>query len=544
MSKRCTPPDGVADDRDGGARAAAAARVCKLRRLEASGATASEARCAARAISALISRHALDDAALTEGAARDAAPVAWESERLLHERPAQEFLLTELRARGRTLRNAAGTSAGEELGLVFGAEKLSHSLLTQWVRAQRPATLFDLAHRECAAHCVADVQSGLASGSASFHQLVLGRPACGHSDVGGALAAAVADMYSGRVLAPDVLAVPPEAGMTLTLRALLSHGDLVICQWPHAPLIYDLLTDIGCRTLYWRPEPGPAGGLHYSLRTFEALLTSSSPAVDPRAVLLAMPSDPIGWLPSSAGLASLLEACNKRGAYVVSEEQYLPLVWDDEAARLPAVAEAYELGVSVSSLGGSFGLPGLRCGWVACTNRALLQRISELQSFNSDSSVCSPNDALALAALQPATWRTLLRRNREVLLANQALLHAFMARHAATFAFTPPMAGPSAFAQLVGERALSSAEFCRRLVQSQGVLLLPGVCYDVRPAASHAVGRSSVLPASGAWLSIAFGSAHFPEALAVLDGALSRLGHTLGLLALLGAPGDGEAARD
>jgi aspartate/methionine/tyrosine aminotransferase len=539
MSKRS------ADD-DGDARAAAAARVCKLRRLEASGATASEARCAARAISALISRHALDDAALAEGAARDAAPSAWESERLLRERPPQEFLLTELRARGRTLRNAAGTSAGEELGLVFGAERLSHSLMAQFIRAQRPVTRFDLAHRECAAHCVADLQAGPGGGSAQFQQLALGRPACGHSDSGGALAAAVAALYRGNVRAPDVLAVPPEAAMTLTLRALLSHGDLVVCQFPHAPLIYDLLSDIGCRVLYWRPEQSGAGGLHYSLRTFEALLTSSSPAVDPRAVLLALPSAPIGWLPTADGLASLLEACSARGAYVISEEQYLPLSWGDDerdskASRLPAVAEAYELGVSVSGLGGSFGLPGLRCGWVACTNRALLQRIAELQSFNADSSLCSPSDALALAALQPGTWRALLRRNRDVLTANRALLLAFMARHVATFAFTPPMAGPSALVQLVGERALSSAEFCRRLVQSHGVLLMPGVCYDARPAASHTAGRS-MLPPGGAWLAIAFGSAHFPEALAVLDGALTRLGHTLGVLDVLSAPG--EAARD
>ena len=510
---------------DAGARNAAISRVLKLRRVQAS-ATPFEARCAVRAIAELVARHALEKDELDAAAEEDERKPGhdWQSERHLQERPPQEFLLAELRARGRKLKNAAGTSAGEELGLVFGAEKAAHCLLVQYVNAHRPHTRFDLASRECAACSVDD----LPGGADAVSKLLLGRPACGRTDVGGELSAAVASVYRGTtVRSPEVLPVPPEAALTLTLRALLSAGDLVVCQWPTSPLVYDVLNSVGCRTLMWRPEATDAGGWQYSMATFEAILSSSSPAVDPAAVLLSLPSEPIGWLPDAETFVAVLDACRRRGSYVIADETYAPLTWKRDG-ELPAVAEVYELGVSVCSLSGAFGLSALRCGWVVCSNHALLKRIAELNSFHVDGSLCSPSDALALVALQPATWRALLERNQTVLAANRTKLTEFMRRHSDVFAFALPRAGTTAFVQLIGERALSSAEFCRRLVSAFGVLLLPDVTYQARNQQARAF--AGLLASLGSWLSISFGGTHFEQALDVLDGALQRLGHTLGVM--------------
>jgi aspartate/methionine/tyrosine aminotransferase len=515
---------GDAGDEDAAARTAAI-RVCKLRRVEACG-TASEAQSAGRAASRLIARYALNDAALAAGAALDAAPTSWDSERLLVERPAQELLLAALRASGRTLRNGAGTSAGDELGLSVGQSCLGSSMQAAFVHAHRPCTRFDLVARDCAARTVADIlaMSGGSSGPA-LEPLLLGRPACGFSGAGAALAAAVASAVYANVRPPDVVVLAPEAAMTLTLRALLGAGDLVVCQWPTSPQVLELLVDLDCRVLLWRPESGPHG-LSYTLRTLEALLASSSPAVDPVAVLLSLPSEPIGWLPSRDVFASIMDACRKRGSYVIADET--GALCADESQRLPPVADVYELGVSVASLGGAFGLAALRCGWVACTNRAVLRRIDELYSYTADTSLCSPADTLALIALQPRTCTTILRQNRDVLATNRELLLQFLERHAQVLSYTAPMAGCSAYVQLLGDTALSSAEFCRRAVQAFGVLLLPDTCYERR--------RGRRQEATGSRFCMTFGGAHFAQALAVLDGALLRLGHTLGTMDVYRAP--------
>jgi aspartate/methionine/tyrosine aminotransferase len=496
------------------ARSRAAVQVCKLRRL--AGSTPGEARCAARAVASLVQRHGLDEAALAAGEALDAAGTRWECERVLTERPPREMLLLQLQNSGRTLRNAAGTSAGEELGIGFGNPKSAPRA------ALRAHTRFDLASRECAGLTLGALCA--LAGGARLETLFLGRPACGRSSAGGELAAAIAETHYATARAPDVLSVLPEAAMTLTLRALLGDGDLVVCQWPCAGAVPQLLADLGCRVLLWRPEAAGARGLTYSLRTLEALLASSSPAIDPRAVVLAMPSDPLGWLPSVDEWMLLLDACKRRGAYVIADETYALLT--PAPHRLRAVADAYDLGISLGSLSGA-GLPALRCGWVACTNRALLARVDEMHSEHCDSSLCSPNDALSLAALQPAAWRALMRHSCDTLSAHAALLEAFFARHAATFAWTRPLAGCTAAAQLVGDRALSACEFCDRLCRAYGVLLSPV------DASNSGVRGAQRFPSL--WLvSFAFGGAHFPEALRVIDGALTRLGPTLGVLTVLG----------
>ena len=510
----------AADDSAGEqARAAAAARVCKLRRLLGSGTTA-EARRAASLIEVLVQRHALDDAALSAAAVLDAEPVTWQHERLLRERPPQEMLLAQLRASGRNARNGAGSAAGEELGLRFGASSaLARSLLSAFVWSHRSLTNVDLAARDCSSRTLGELLKLCGEAPAALELLDLGRPACGHSDASGELSAAIADLYS-TVRAPDVLPLLPATCMTLALQALLSDGALVVCQWPANPQLFDLFADLGCRVLFWKPEDSEHG-FTYSVDTLERVLSSSSPAIDPVALVLALPSEPIGWLPTQQTYMQLVDACKKRGTHIVADETY---AWSVPAAeRLTPLVDAYEMGISIASLGGPFGLPALHCGWVACTNRALLRRIEELFTYSSDTSVSSLNDRVALLALQPNVRRALLESSMATLAANRALALRVFARHPC-FVCTPPHAGPSAFVQLVGDRALSAPEFCRRLALACGVLCVPDACYQRRR------GPADLLASAGSWLCVSFGGAHAAEGLRVLDGAIARLGPSLGVV--------------
>ena len=507
------------DGSDVQARAAAAARVCKLRRLLGSS-CAGEARRAATLIDVLVQRHALDDAALNAAAVLDAEPVAWQHERALKERPPREMLLAQLRAGGRSARNGAGTAAGEELGLSFGASNaLARSLLSAYVFSRRSLTAVDLATRDCSSRTLGELRKLCGEQSMSLEHILLGRPACGHSDASGELAAAISDLYS-TVRAPDILPLLPATCMTLTLQALLNDGDLVVCQWPMNPQLFDLFADLGCRVLFWKPEDSEHG-FRYSVDTLERVLSSSSPAIDPVALVLGLPSDPIGWLPTRETYTQLLDACRRRGTYVIADETHC---WSTpEAMRLTPLADAYELGVSIGSLGGPFGLPGLHCGWVACTNRVLLRRIEELFTYSSDTSVRSLNDQVALLALQPSVRSALLSLNMATLASNRALALHVLTRHPC-FRLTPPVAGPTAFVQLVGDRALMAPDFCDRLALACGVLCVPDACFQRRR------GPVDLLASAGSWFSVSFGGAHAADGLRLLDGAVERLGPSLGVL--------------
>ena len=60
----------------------------------------------------------------------------------------------------------------------------------------------------------------------------------------------------------------------------------------------------------------------------------------------------------------LVEMVAERGAVLFSDEVYRGLE-HEESARLPAACDLYERALSLNTVSKSYGLPGLRIGWLA-----------------------------------------------------------------------------------------------------------------------------------------------------------------------------------
>jgi len=50
---------------------------------------------------------------------------------------------------------------------------------------------------------------------------------------------------------------------------------------------------------------------------------------------------------------------------------------------LPQVADLYERGISLGVMSKSYGLPGIRVGWVACRDREALGRMERMKHYTS-----------------------------------------------------------------------------------------------------------------------------------------------------------------
>ena len=96
----------------------------------------------------------------------------------------------------------------------------------------------------------------------------------------------------------------------------------------------------------------------------------------------------------------------------------------------------------------------------------------------------------------------LLERNRGIVERNLPLLEDFLERHADTFEWVRPTAGPIGFPRVHGVGDVD--RFCERLAAA-GVLLLPGSVYD-----------------EPAHVRVGFGRANLPEALGVLEERLAE----------------------
>jgi aspartate/methionine/tyrosine aminotransferase len=154
-----------------------------------------------------------------------------------------------------------------------------------------------------------------------------------------------------------------------------------------------------------------------------------------------------------------------------SDEVYRELEYDP-AARLPAACDLGEHAVSLGVTSKTYGLAGLRIGWIATKNKKVYERIA---SFKDYTTICNsaPSEFLAEVALR--NRQKLINRNLSIIQHNLGVVDEFFTRYSSFFEWVRPTAGSMGFPRLLDG---SIDEFCDELVRKAGVLLLPGTQYD------------------------------------------------------------------
>ena len=309
------------------------------------------------------------------------------------------------------------------------------------------------------------------------------------------LRAEIASLYD-TVAPDDVLEFAgAEEAIFCVSNVLLGPGDHAVVTWP------------GYQSLY---EVGRAAGAEVSLHDLreadgwsldpERLIASLRP--NTRLVVVNAPHNPTGMLPTAAEWAGLTEELDRRGIHLLADEVYRFLEFE-EADRLIAGADAFERGVSLGVMSKSFALAGLRIGWLATRDRDLLARCAAFKDYTT---ICSsaPAEILALIALRSRD--AVLARSHRIVGANLVELDRFFAERADRFGWVRPRGGSIGFPRLLGNEPVDG--FAARLVEAEGVLLLPGSQFGF----------------GGNHFRIGFGRENLPEALAGLERFLDRPG--------------------
>ena len=386
----------------------------------------------------------------------------------------------------------------------------------------------------CASDCESlTVDELLQLAGASWESL--GRLWLGYTESQGApaLRERIADLYTS-VGADQVIGLSaPEEGIFLTMHALLEPGDEVVVLTPCYDSLANVAEYLGCRVVRWSlaeadKPPGGSGACpatasttastrggarggeaaewawYLDLEMLERLVTPRT-----KLVVVNFPHNPTGYLPSHDEWQAIIQIVERAGVWLFSDEMYRGLEYDP-AARLPSGCDLYERAITLAGLSKTYGLPGLRVGWLALQDTAyppqpplrggepLRDRILGWKDYTT---ICAsaPSEALAQVALQVDD--TLAERSRRIILHNLALAEPFFARWRTVFRWNRPQAGSVA---LVGLRGQSARDFSDRLVAEQGVLLLP----------------STGLGFGDGHVRFGFGRLSFPAGLERLDGWL------------------------
>jgi len=304
----------------------------------------------------------------------------------------------------------------------------------------------------------------------------------------------IAQLYP-RCTADDVLVCnAPQEAIFLSMHAMLAPGDRVVVMTPCYQSLKDVAGSIGCEVVEWALVDTERGW-RLDLERLDDLLSDET-----RLLVTNAPHNPTGYLPSRAEWKRIAGLVEERDARWFSDEMYRGLEPVGDLALEPG-ASCVPGALSLWGTSKSFGCPGLRIGWLACTDAALLTRIEELKDYTS---ICSnaPGELLARAALLARD--ELLQRNRERIAAHRTLVDELCVDHADLLRWHAPIAGPVALARIEGETASAHAG---RVRTEAGALLVPGKLFDLD---DH-------------YLRIGLGRADFPDAIERWRSVLERL---------------------
>jgi len=292
----------------------------------------------------------------------------------------------------------------------------------------------------------------------------------GSADLREAIAALYPDTSSDEVL---VTTGAIEANF-LVAQALLEPSSRAIVEFPAYQQLYAVPRSIGARVDLWELHPEQA------YRPDLAALERLAPAGEPLSMLtINHPHNPSGVRIDQETMAQIALLAASRGGVLHSDEVYRGLTLGDEVSPSPSAREITRDAVVVGSMSKAYGLSGARIGWIAGP-RALIRRCSEIRDYIS---ICPAflSERLALLVLQHQD--AVMARNKGIARRNSALLHEFLERNSDVLTCPLPDEGVIAFVryhrpQGDGRAVPSSREFCARLAEERGVLLIPGDCFE------------------------------------------------------------------
>ena len=267
--------------------------------------------------------------------------------------------------------------------------------------------------------------------------------------------------------ADDVIVTPGAvAALFIIHTTLLEPGDHLVVARPNYATNVETPRAIGADVTYldlayedgWAVDPA----------RIAALMTPRT-----RLVSLTTPHNPTGSGLSIETLREVITLVEARGARLLLDETYREMTFGE---ALPVAAGLSPAVISVSSLSKTYGLPGIRIGWLVTRDRALRDRFlaAKEQILISGSLV---DETLALAALRRRpTWLPEIRARIDEAFGITA---AWLDGNAG-FEWIPPRGGVVGFPRIRPSVAAATDvdAFYRILFEEHGTIVGPGHWFE------------------------------------------------------------------
>lgn len=250
----------------------------------------------------------------------------------------------------------------------------------------------------------------------------------------------------------------------LVLNALVEPGDEVIAVTPTYQQLQSIPKAIGAmvKLLPLKRE----NGYLPDAEQLRGLVSDKT-----KLIVLNNPDNPTGALMSQAGLQTIVDIAKSVDAYVLCDEVYRHLTQEDGYS--PSIIDLYDKGISTSSFSKVFSLAGIRLGWLATHDQAVMKACLSYRDYETIS--CGQLDEM-VGTLALKNQAVLLERNRGIVRENLKVLEEWVHQQP-HITWLKPKAGTTAL--LYYDFDLPSTIFCDRLMKEYETLLVPGSCFDI-----------------------------------------------------------------
>ena len=314
----------------------------------------------------------------------------------------------------------------------------------EWAKT-RPSPRFDLAGSNVLACSIDDLEG--AREALAFS---------GRNDTGYApLVEAIASRYGVRQ--SQVTTAQGTSGANFLLcAALLEPGDDVLVEEPGYDPLLGAPRHLGANIVRFRRRFERRWALEPD--EVERSLTPRT-----RLIVVTRPHNPTGALADAQSLREIGQIAARRGAHVLVDEVYLDAS-DTSAVVAATFGDEF---ISTSSLTKSYGLAGLRSGWVL-SSEAVAHRVSRARDVV-DGTGSIVSERLSVLAFQQLD--KLIERSRRILQTNGMLTRTFL-RGRPELEFVEPAGGTVVFPRIKGVQ--SADRFAERLMTARETAIVPG----------------------------------------------------------------------
>lgn len=275
----------------------------------------------------------------------------------------------------------------------------------------------------------------------------------------------ISNLYK-EIKSEDIVVLAPEEGIFIALNALLSPGDHVIVIYPAYQSLYEIPKSIGCEVTKWSVYP------ENNQWSLNINFLQNSIKKNTKLIIINFPHNPTGFIPEESDFRNIVEIARKNNIYLFSDEMYRYLEFSGSHLH-GSVGDLFENGITLSGLSKSFGLPGLRTGWLATKNKEILKKI---ENFKDYTTICNNalGEILAIVALRNKDQ--IVGRNLNLIRENLLFVKEFFIKHNNFFTWMEGKGSSVAFPLLT--EVISAQEFCKKLIDRKSILLLPGSIFD------------------------------------------------------------------